>query len=141
VVVVDRDDQDCEQLKQELETHAAAAGLATRSTAPANTPWIVVNRLAIEELEAWYFGDWDAVRAAFPKVPATLPAKAGYRDPDRVKGGTWEAFERVLQQAGYFAGGLRKIEVARAVTPHMVPPRNRSRSFQVLHLALQDLDT
>jgi hypothetical protein len=141
VVLVDRDDQDCEQLKQELEVHAAAAGLATRSTAPVNTPWVVVNRLAIEELEAWYFGDWAAVRAAFPKVPATIAAKAGYRNPDGIKGGTWEAFERVLQQAGYFAGGLRKIDAARAVTPHMVPERNRSRSFQVLHHTLRDLDT
>jgi hypothetical protein len=26
---------------------------------------VVVNRLAIEELEAWYFGDWEAVRAAY----------------------------------------------------------------------------
>jgi hypothetical protein len=141
VVIVDRDDQDCEELKQQLEAHAAAAGLATRSTAPANTPWVVVNRLAIEELEAWYFGDWEAVRAAFPKVAATIPAKAGFRDPDRIKGGTWETFERVLQQVGYFPGGLPKIAVARAVAPHMVPARNRSRSFQVLQLALQDLDT
>jgi uncharacterized protein DUF4276 len=74
-------------------------------------------------------------------VPTTIPARAGYRDPDRIRGGTWEAFERILQQAGYFAGGLRKIEAARAVTRHMVPARNRSRSFQVLHDALRGLGT
>jgi hypothetical protein len=34
----------------------------------------------------------------------------------------------------------RPIAVARAVAPHMVPARNRSRSFQVLQLALQDLE-
>jgi len=140
VVIVDRDDQDCERLKQELEAHAAAADLETRSTAPANRTWVVVNRVAIEELEAWYFGDWEAVRAAFPRVAATVPARAAYRDPDRIRGGTWEAFERVLQQAGYFPGGLPKIAIARAVAPHMVPARNRSRSFQTLHLALQDLE-
>jgi len=139
VVIVDRDDEDCDALKQRLEAHAAAAGLPTRSTSSTNIPWVVVNRIAIEELEAWYFGDWEAVRAAFPKVAASIPAKASFRDPDSIRGGTWEAFERVLQQAGYFPGGLAKIAVARAVTPHMVPARNRSRSFQVLQLALQEL--
>lgn len=107
VIIVDRDDQDCEQLKRELEAYAADAGLATRSTAPAG-PWVVVNRLAIEELEAWYFGDWEAVRAAFPRVPATIPARAGYRDPDRIQGGTCQAFERILQQAGYLSAGFAR---------------------------------
>ena len=139
MILIDRDDDDCKQLKHQLEVHAAAAGLATRSTATAGAGSVVVNRLAIEELEAWYFGDWEAVRAAYPRVPSTIPARAGHRDPDGIKGGTWEAFERVLQRAGYFTGGLRKIEAARVVAAHMVPARNRSRSFQVLREALQEL--
>ena len=128
VVVIDRDDDDCDELKSRLEQMAADAALATRTSAKSQS-WVVVNRLAIEELEAWYFGDWSAVRAAYPKVPATIPAKASFRKPDEIAGGTWEAFERVLQHAGYFAGGLRKIEAARAIAAEMKPSRNTSPSF------------
>lgn len=135
VVVVDRDDNDCKQLKARLEKVTAAAGLATRSTAQ-KKPHAVVNRLAIEELEAWYFGDWGAVRAAYPRVPSTIASKASYRDPDAIKGGTWEAFEREMKRAGYFKTGLRKIEAARSVAAHMDPDRNTSSSFRALRQAL-----
>ncbi len=138
VVVVDRDDDDCVELTKRLEKMAQQAGLTSR-TARGQGSYQVVNRLAIEELEAWFFGDWFAVRAAYPRVASTVPAKAKYRDPDAVSGGTWEAFERLLQTAGYFAGGLRKIEAARAVAEHMVPSRNASASFCALRRALQDL--
>ena len=88
----------------------------------------MVNRVAIEELEAWYFGDWEAVQAAYPGVNANLPQKAGFRDSDAVQGGTWEAFERVLQKARYFKNGLRKIEAARTVAEH----GSQSQSFEEL---------
>jgi hypothetical protein len=137
LVVVDRDNDDCYQLKALLEAMAVAAGLTTRSADLTN--FQVVNRLAIEELEAWYFGDWEAVRAAYPRVPATIPRQARYRDPDAIAGGTWEAFESVVRRAGYFAGGLRKIEAAREIAAHMDPERNRSRSFQVLRDVLVEM--
>lgn len=130
VVVVDRDSDDCHHLKGTLEGMARQAGLRTKTAAP-GSDWQIVNRVAIEELEAWFFGDMDAVRTAYPRVPGTVEARKGYRDPDAIWGGTWECFERVLQHAGYFTGGLRKIEAARAIGPHMDPGRNRSRSFQV----------
>ena len=135
VVVIDRDDDDCVRLKQRLEKMANDAGLATRSNAKGGA-YTVVNRLAIEELEAWYFGDWMAVQAAYPRVSATIPSQAKYRDPDKITGGTWEAFERVLQKAGYYSGGLRKIEAARAVAASMQPLRNSSPSFCTLRDAL-----
>ena len=138
VVIVDRDDEECDTLKSRLEAAAKNEGLATRSS-PVGGRYVVVNRLAIEELEAWYFGDWEAVRAAYPSVPETIPQRAPFRDPDAVAGGTWEAFERVLQRAGYFRTGLRKIEVARAVAVKMDSSRNRSRSFRALRDALLDM--
>ena len=137
VVVIDRDNESCEELKRELDDTARDAGMSVRTSAGA--PWQVVSRIAIEELEAWFFGDWAAVRAAYPRVPATIPSKQPYRAPDAIRGGTWEAFERVLQQAGYFAGGLRKIEVAREVARHMVPSRNRSPSFAKFREVLTEL--
>jgi regulator of sigma D len=137
VVVVDRDDDDCIELKQRLEAMGEAADLMTRNRA--GSRWKLLPRLAIEELEAWYFGDWQAVRAAYPRVKANVPRKAGYRDPDAIEGGTWEAFERVLQEVGYFATGLRKIEAARAIAPCMVPARNTSASFRCLRDALSEM--
>jgi hypothetical protein len=128
VVIVDRDDDDCHELKSRLEEIATGALLTTRSAA-AGTPWVVVNRIAIEELEAWYFGDWTAVRSAYPRLPATIPNREPYRRPDEIRGGTWESLERELQKVGYFSGGLRKIEVARAIATHMDPNRNCSPSF------------
>ena len=138
VVVVDRDDDDCDELKTRLETMATDAGFVTRSKA-GSQPYVVVNRLAIEELEAWYFGDWEAVRASYPRVPATIPSQARYRVPDAVAGGTWEAFQRVLQKANYFKMGLAKIEAAKTIAAKMDPARNGSRSFQVLRDALAEM--
>ena len=137
VVVVDRDDDDCHALKAQLEQNALAAGLSTR-TQRSQGRFAVVNRIAIEELEAWYFGDWEAVRAAYPRVQEGVPRRAGYRDPDAISR-TWEAFERILQRSGYFAGGLGKIDAARSIAPHLDPARNTSHSFQVLRDALQEL--
>lgn len=136
VVLIDRDDDDCTVLKQQLEDIAFQAGLVTKTRAGAGNSFRVVNRIAIEELEAWFFGDWEAVRAAYPKVSASIPQKAGYRDPDAIRGGTWEAFERVMNQSGYFTAGLRKIENARTVSGHMRPDRNRSNSFQAFQAAI-----
>ena len=138
VVLVDRDDDSCTELKQKVERMAANAGLATRSRRKQGT-YAIVNRIVIEELEAWYFGDWDAVRKAYPRVEAGVPAQAKYREPDAIKGGTWEALERVLKAAGYFKTGLRKIELARTIAAHMDPGRNRSRSFQVLLSAVNEM--
>jgi integrase len=135
VVVVDRDDDDCQVLKQRLEEMAAAAGLRTRSCAKAG-PWQVVNRIAIEELEAWYFGDWAAVCSAYPRVSRTIPAQKRYREPDAIRGGTWEAFQRILKRYGHYETGLRKIEAARILGAHFDPGRCRSHSFLKFHEAI-----
>ena len=133
IILIDRDREDCHNLKRTLESAVARARLRSRSTANAGD-WQVATRVVIEELEAWYFGDWDAVKAAYPGVGGDLPRR--YRDPDAVTGGTWEAFERMLQRAGYFKGGLRKMEVAQAVGQHIDPHRNTSHSFTVFHDAI-----
>jgi hypothetical protein len=138
VVVIDRDDDDCDHLKSKLERAAQKAGLLTR-TRSGGRVYQIVNRLAIEELEAWFFGDWDAVRNAYPRVDPNIPRKQGFRDPDKVSGGTWEALERLLRRAGYFSTGFRKIEAARTIAPHMYPPRNQSHSFCVFRDALMEL--
>lgn len=140
VVVVDRDDDDCHVLKHQLEAMARRAGLRTRTRA-GNAPWQIVNRIAIEELEAWYFGDWAAVRSAFPRASAKVPRRQGFRDPDAIGGGTWEAFERVMQAHGYFKGGLAKMEAARAIGAHVDPARSSSKSFRTFSDAIAEACT
>lgn len=138
-VLTDKDNDDCRKLKARLERFASDAGLATRSKVPGKVRWLVLNRLAIEELEAWFLGDVEALTQAYPRVPPTLGRKRGYRDPDSIMGGTWEALERVLQRAGYYSAGMPKVEVARRVAAHMIPDRNRSHSFKVFCEGLREL--
>jgi len=138
VVLVDRDDGNCKALKKQLEDAAVSANLRTRSTSRDGS-YQVANRVVIEEIESWYFGDWDAVRMAFPKIDSKWPGKAGYRDPDAIAGGTWEAFERVAQAAGYFKGGLRKVDAAKRIGAHLDPIRNTSRSFQAFRRVIDEL--
>ncbi len=143
LVLLDRDARDCRLLKARLEDAARAAGLATKTSPGWDGRFQVVNRIVVEELEAWFLGDVPALRAAFPGVPATLAARRGLRDPDAIQGGTWETLLRVLQQAGHYPGTTRlpKIEVARRVAATMQPDANRSASFQAFRAGLDALLT
>jgi hypothetical protein len=136
VVLVDEDREDCQALKERLDRAARDAGLVARSAAQSGYGFQVLNRIAVEELEAWFFGDVQAIHQAYQRVSPALETKSAYRDPDAINGGTWEAMERELQRAGYFKSGLAKIKAARAISANMVPTRNRSRSFQVFRSGL-----
>lgn len=136
VVVLDRDNEECRKLKARVVEMATKARLREKG---ASTSWQVAVRIAVEELESWFFGDWAAVQAAYPRVPVQVPNKADFRIPDEIKGGTCERLEKILKDAGYFPGGLAKIELARAVAPHMNPARNSSESFCSLRDLLRSL--
>jgi len=141
VVLVDRDDENCHDLKGRLEEATQVAGLRSK-TNPGHLGWQVVNRIAIEELEAWFFGCWSAVGAAYPKVSASIPKIAAYRHPDNILGGTWEAMERILKRAGYHASGLRKLELAAAIGREMDTAQlNQSPSFNAFCDALREAMT
>lgn len=141
LVLVDRDADDCKALKQTLEHAAASANLLTKTKAAAGVPFQVANRIVVEELEAWFFGDTTAMADAYPGVPSSLASRSPYRDPDAIKGGTWEALGRVLHNAGYYTGSRKppKIEVARNIAAKMQPNRNRSHSFQMFANGLRAL--
>ncbi|MFH1068733.1 MAG: DUF4276 family protein [Candidatus Glassbacteria bacterium] len=139
IVLVDEDRKDCHELKAKLERAALNAGFHTKSR---NSDGIfqVINRVVVEELEAWFFGDWEAVRQAFPRVSRTIPNKKKYRYPDKITGGTWEALERIFRYAGYFPGGLEKITAAKEISRFMEPDRNRSHSFKVFREGLRSME-
>ena len=136
MVIVDRDDDDCKALKSRLESAYIKAKL--RSKRVAATPnWQIATRIAVEELEAWYFGNWLAVRGAYPRMPENTLRQRRYRNPDAIPD-TWENFERILKQAGYCKQGLRKVEVATNIGARFDPGNCISRSFQVFQNAVDD---
>ena len=144
IVLLDLDIGDCHELKERLEKIAHDAGFCTKSQPDADGKYSVLNRIAIEELEAWFFGDTEAIVRAFPRVPESVGHRQPYRNPDTIRGGTWEALERILKSAGYYGGGMPSVETARKISEHMDPRRNRSHSFEVFrdgveHLVQQDV--
>lgn len=139
LVVVDRDDDDCLVLKRRLDTISSTAGLRGRPRGRKAEPIQVLSRIAVEELEAWFFGDTLALRRAFPGVPETLADRAPFRDPDAITGGTAERLGRVLRDAGHYPAGLAKIDAARRIANEMDPASNRSRSFNCFRQGVLEL--
>ncbi|MEQ8966143.1 MAG: DUF4276 family protein [Azospirillaceae bacterium] len=136
LVFVDRDSDDCEELMRKMERLARDAGLRTK-TASGGEDFRVVNRIVIEELESWFLGDPDALRAAFPKLPALNPRKDPFRNPDN--GGSWETLDRLLRKHGVYGSRYPKIEGAQRIAPHLDPERNRSASFRAFRQGVESL--
>lgn len=111
VIVQDQDSNDCRRLKQELLELCA------------ETDRQVIVRIACHELEAWYFGDLDAVSRAYGKDLTHLKAKRKYRIPDDILNP-----KRKLQ---HYLPEHQQIEGARRIAPQIDIHKNTSTSFQV----------
>jgi hypothetical protein len=114
--------------KADLEARAAAVGLLTKTTAAPGQVFYVLNRIAVQELEAWWLGDREAVMAAYPAVkPSHFKGREGDCDthpkPNDV---LWE----VLKQGRYFQTGKRKTQWATDISQHLDLARNKSASFR-----------
>lgn len=131
VVLVDEDRQDCHELKARLERAATESELVTKTDAGGTRRFQVVNRIAIEELEAWFFGDTAAIIATYPRVSMKELCKPKFHNPDSIAGGTAETLERLLKNSGYYSCGMSRIEVASRISAVMEPTRNCSHSFQM----------
>jgi len=80
----------------------------------------------MEELEAWFLGDVDALRKAYPGIPRSLHRKARYRDPDGIKGvvgssRTDSAPLRIFQ--GRVEEDRSRADIAREMDPAEIAPR------------------
>ncbi|MEG3901530.1 DUF4276 family protein [Microcoleus sp. B4-C5] len=139
VILIDEDREDCIKLKQHLEIIAISSGFITKSSCQKDKSFQVLNRIVVEELEAWFFGDVEAIRQAYPKVSPNLATQKKYREPDAIKGGTWEALERVLRNAGYHQGGLEKYKASSEISKYMNPESNLSKSFKVFYQGLLEI--
>ncbi|MFH7030108.1 MAG: DUF4276 family protein [Heteroscytonema crispum UTEX LB 1556] len=128
VILVDQDRNECDVLKKQL---CDASSVVTKQKGN-----IVLHRIAIEELESWFMGDVPAIRVEYERIPASLSQKARFRNPDGIKGGTWEQLDQILKKYGYETG-LQKIDFAQKVAPHMNIENNQSKSFQVFRDGLR----
>ena len=133
IVVLDADNRDCKAFLSELTNLASTIG---------SKPLF---RLAIEELEAWYLGDREALRLAYPRAKkAPLDA---YRQ-DAVCG-TWELLadclypggSAAIKKAGWPLPGQIKHQWAESIGAVMEPERNVSPSFRKFYEGLHRLVT
>lgn len=133
VVVVDTDKRDCVAFLNELKGAAAACNPAP----------ITLFRLAIEEIEAWYFGDQDALLAAYPRAKQDVLGE--YVQDSACD--TWELLadaihlggSAAIKKAGWPLPGQVKHEWAEKIGPLMKPERNISPSFGKLRDGLRRL--
>jgi hypothetical protein len=135
VVVVDADDRDCVQFKQELVQLLDSCHPRPRA----------LFRLAIEEVEAWILGDRCAVVQALPRAKANVLNSYAQ---DSVCG-TWELLADAvfsggaakLKAEGYPRIGEEKCKWATLIGPRIDPERNLSPSFQAFRSGLLSLST
>jgi len=133
VVVLDSDRRDCAQFLAELKALAAGCNSALN----------VMFRLAIEEIEAWYLGDRQALQAAYPRAKADVLGR--YVQDSAC--GTWELLAdavypggfAAIKKAGWPLPGQIKCEWAEKIGPLLDPDRNVSPSFGKLRDGLRGL--
>jgi Domain of unknown function (DUF4276) len=98
-----------------------------------NKPPEVYFCIAIEEGEAWYLGDLQAIKAAYPKAKDAI---LNSYIPDHICG-TWEKLAdaifsggaKALSTKGWQAVGKEKSSWATNISPHMNANENNSCSF------------
>ena len=137
IVVIDQDRDDCEELKRRIYEDAVAARLVYRNQPTVESALRI--RIAMTELESWFIGDPAAVRAAYPRLTERDLRLRRNERPDALPD-AWEWLERRLMQRRYFPQGLRKLEAARAIAPHLdlSPEGNASRSFRLFLRTLRE---
>jgi len=123
IVLLDNDRRDCTKFLAELYN-------LLRQCHPAPT---TLFRLAIEEMEAWFLGDRQALLAAYPRAKKEVLAR--YQQDSIC--GTWELLadavypggQAEIHKVGWPLPGHIKHEWAEKIGPHMDVEANESRSF------------
>ena len=124
VTIFDNDKANCTEMKKDLVESAKMLSYSPN----------VAFCIAIEEIEAWLLGDFDAIKAAYPKAKDSLYQQ--YKQDSICD--TWEHLGRIIdekqmRQLGksdhYWAGEL-KCTWCREIGAHMNIDRNRSPSFK-----------
>ncbi len=135
VVVLDLDRRHCVDFLTELEALAKNC----------NSVPMTIFRIAIEEMEAWYFGDRQALTTAYPE--AKIEVLQRYQQDSVCD--TWEKLADAiypggsaeLKRAGWPLPGQVKYEWAEKIGPLLDLDRNISPSFGKLRDGLRRLIT
>lgn len=133
VVVLDTDKRNCEDFLAELKALAAGCNPAPNA----------LFRLAIEEVEAWYLGDRQALESAYPRAKADVLNR--YVQDSACD--TWELLadavypggSAAIKKVGWPLPGQLKHEWAEKIGPLLEPDRNVSPSFGKLRDGLRRL--
>lgn len=133
VVVLDVDSRNCVDFVTELKELAANCDPAPNT----------LFRLAIEEMEAWYFGDITALKTAYPKAKDDV---LGRYVQDSVCD-TWETLadaiypggSAAIKKVGWPLPGQVKCEWATKIGPLMNVEDNNSTSFCKLRVGVRRL--
>ena len=123
ILVCDLDNKNLQTFRQEL------LSVLDHCRPPPKTRFCI----AIEEGEAWFFGDIPAIKAAYPKAKNNVLNR--YKNDSIC--GTWERLADAvypgrsagLSKKGWQAVGKEKSEWAENITPHMDVEKNKSPSF------------
>ena len=110
VIVQDQDSADCIKLKEML----------LKLVEPLEREGII--SIACKELEAWYFGDLNAVSCAYGKDITGLAKKSKYRNPDLIENPKDELLKIFPKH--------QQLDGARRIAVHMDLEKNTSTSFQ-----------
>ena len=114
IVIQDNDGGDCHSLKTSLSALCQGGGRGDSLV-----------RIACQELEAWYFGEPDAMAEAFDDDRLRrIGGKALYREPDAIQRPSAE-IERLVPE-------FQKISGARRMASRLSRERNISPSFKAL---------
>jgi hypothetical protein len=120
VVLYDQDSAECVQLKNDLQ-----------SLCNEHREGVLV-RIACVELEAWYFGDLNAVGKAYDmKKLSELSQKAKFREPDKIRNPKNELKKLIPRH--------QQIIGAKRIAPHMNIAGNTSQSFNAFVTGVQSL--
>jgi len=133
VVVLDSDRRDCVDFLAELKALAAGCNPAPNT----------LFRIAVEEMEAWYFGDRQALLTAYPRAKADVLNR--YQQDSVCE--TWERLadaiypggSAAIKKAGWPLPGQVKHEWAEKIGPLLEPDQNTSPSFGKLRDGLRRL--
>jgi hypothetical protein len=133
VIICDLDDKDLKSFISELNDLLAKCDPAPRA----------IFCVAIEEGEAWFLGDYQALKMAYPHAKADV--LSGYTN-DAICG-TWETLANAVHAGGVAAikaigwpeSGRLKSEWASKIAPHMDVDINLSPSFQYFRDSLREL--
>ena len=125
VVLVDGDKKDCTEFKSDLLKISKHCCPSTK----------IIFRIAIEELEAWFFGDQEALKKAYPKANQKQ-LNSYVQDTQDMKDGTWEFLAGVI---GIKRRRISKTEWAENICPYMDVENNKSPSFRVFRDGIRDM--